>query len=361
MAGVSTREGTAWVAVLEDGSAEAFRLSSGGLEPARVWPGSLPPGAPPLLVSRGGSLELVVADGAGASEVTHPVPIKEDGEPAGLLVVGEDGTLTVERGGESFRVPGAPAALPDARAVRGPKGDLVLLTDPTGRYDHGVLGDELEAATITVLRPSREGVRVSSSFPAESGGVFESVAPLWFERGGERLLAVTESVTGLGSRISVYRPSGKLVEAGPFIGEGMRWQHLTAAALFGPRGEMGLSATLTPHMDSVAQFYGPGEDGLEVKAGVPGYTSHRIYSRYLDTALAGDLDADEGTELLLPDPSYTSLGGLARASDAAGGAETEWRLPVGGELSTNLASASGPEGHAVIAAGRSDGVLKIWR
>lgn len=366
VAGVSTPEGTAWVAVLEDGRAEAFRLSPEGLEPAELSPNRLPPGAPPLLVARGGWLGLVVAedesgeDGA-ASRLTHPVPLSSSGPPEGLLVVGEDGTLYVERGGERLGIAEAPAALPDARIVRSAGGDLALLTRPTDRYEHAVLGDALEADSITVLRPSPEGARMLSSFPAASGGVFEGVAPMWFERNGETLLAVTESVAGLGARVSVYRPDGELAGAGPFIGEGMRWRHLTSAAPFGPGGETELSATLTPHMDSAAQFYEVGEAGLEITAEVPGYTSHRIYSRNLDAALAGDLDADGETELLLPTPSYTALGGLARTPD---GAEAEWRLPLGGELSTNLASATGPDGRAVVAAGRSDvdgGVLRIWR
>jgi hypothetical protein len=366
VAGVSTPEGTAWVAVLEDGGAEAFRLSPEGLEPAELNPRRLPPGAPPLLVSRGGELGLVVAedesreDGS-ASRLTHPVPLSSDGSPEGLLVVGEDGTLYVERGGERLGIAEAPATLPDARIVRSAGGDLAALTQPTDRYEHAVLGDALEADSITVLRPSPEEARVLSSFPAASGGVFEGVAPMWFERNGETLLAVTESVAGLGARVSVYRPDGELAGAGPFIGEGLRWRHLTSAAPFGPGGETELSATLTPHMDSAAQFYEVGEAGLEITAGVPGYTSHKIYSRNLDAALAGDLDADGETELLLPTPSYTALGGLARTP---GGAEAEWRLPLGGELSTNLASATGPEGRAVVAAGRSDvdgGVLRIWR
>ncbi|WP_053057716.1 hypothetical protein [Rubrobacter aplysinae] len=299
----------------------------------------------------------------GDSGLTHPVPISGE-EAGGLLVIGVDGTLSVRRGGESLGIHGAPAALPDARAVRGPDGDLAVLTQPTARYEHGVLGDGLEAGSLTVIRPTPDGARVASSFGAESGGVFEGLAPLWFERGGESLLAVIESVAGLGSRISVYRPSGRLVGAGPFVGEGMRWRHLTAAAPFGPQGGTELSATLTPHMDGVAQFYDAGdigEGGVDVAAEVPGYASHRIYSRNLDAALAGDLDDDGQTELLLPDSSYESLGGITRTPGAPNGAETEWRVPVGGELSTNLASATGPDGRAVVAAGRSDGVLRVWR
>lgn len=357
VAGVPTEDGTVWVAVLEDGTAEAFRVgASGEPEPARIEPDRLPPGAPPLLRSRDGKLELVEARDE-ASDLTHPVPL----DPAGdgrLMVVGPDGELRVESGGETAPVPEAPPALPDARLVRAPSGDLATLTGPTDRYEHGVLGDGLEAETITVLRPTPDGAEVRESFEAASGGVFEGLAPTYFERGDKELLAVTESLAGRGTRVSVYAPGGGLVAAGPFIGEGMKWRHLTSVAPFAPDGEPGISATRTPHMDAAAEFYEFDEEsGLEAAARVPGYTSHRIYSRNLDAALAGDLDADGRTELLAPDPSYTVLGGLERTREGAG---DEWSLPLGGVLSTNLAAASGPDS-GVVAAGRSDGVLRIWR
>ena len=79
---------------------------------ARALPWRLPPGAPPLLKSEGGALELVSAGGA-ASGLTHPTPLAQS---EGLLVVGEEGELSVESGGETGAVPDAPEALPDARA-----------------------------------------------------------------------------------------------------------------------------------------------------------------------------------------------------------------------------------------------------
>ena len=354
VAGVPTEDGTAWVAVLEDGRAEAFRVATDGeARPAEITPERLPPGAPPLLKSEGGALELVSAGGA-ASGLTHPTPLAQS---EGLLVVGEEGELYVESGGETGAVPDAPEALPDARAVRSSSGEVAVLTGPTTRYEHDVLGDGVEANTLTVLQPTPDGMRVRESFEAASGGVFEEISPMWLERDGEELLAVTESVQERGARVSVYTPGGELVAAGPFIGEVMKWRHLTAAAPFG--GEIGLSATLTPHIGGVAEFHEfAGEGELEVAAQAPGHATHRLGSRNLDTALAGDLDGDGGTELLAPDPSYTILSGIGKTPD---GAQAEWSVPAGGEISTNLAAAVGPDGGAVIAAGRADGALRIWR
>lgn len=353
VAGVPTESGTAWVAVLEDGRAEAFRVGGEGeASPAEITPERLPPGAPPLLKYEDGSLELVPA-GGDASDLTHPMPLAE-GE--GLLVIGEGGELYVRRGGETEAVPDAPEALPDARAVRSSSGEIAVLTGPTSRYEHDVLGDGVEANTLTVLRPAPDGLRTRESFEAASGGVFEEVSPMWLERDGDELLAVTESVEELGARISVYTPGGQLVAAGPFIGEAMKWRHLTAAAPFG--GEIGLSATLTPHIGGVAEFYEFGGGELEIAARAPGHATHRLDSRNLDTALAGDLDGDGQTELLAPDPSYTTLNGIGKTPD---GAREEWSVPVGGEISTNLAAAAGADGDAVITAGRADGVLRIWR
>ncbi|MDQ4083449.1 MAG: hypothetical protein M3117_03490, partial [Actinomycetota bacterium] len=46
---------------------------------------------------------------------------------------------------------------------------------PTERYVRGVLGDGLEAESVSVLNPGEDTVE---SFRAESSGVFEALAPL---------------------------------------------------------------------------------------------------------------------------------------------------------------------------------------
>ena len=360
--GVSIEEAIAWVVALEDGRVEAFRIDEeGSARPLPISPGRLAAGQPPAVAVKGKGLRLLTSSGEGASTLTHPMLLFPE-ERKGLLVVAEDGNLFAENGG-GFVPIGSPQAraLPDAHAVRSPSGRIAILSDPTDRYAHAVLGDDLEAGSISVLEPSGESAEIVSRILPESGGVFELISPLWFEgpSGEEELLAVTESTPDEGSRIAVYDPGGVLVAAGPFMGQGQRWRHLLAAGPFGPNGEVEIAAIRTPHIGGVVEFYAIDEDDSELKiaATQPGYSSHEIYSRNLDTARAGDLDGDGAFELLVPSQDSTELGAIRHGE---GGAEVAWTLPVDGVLTTNLATAAAPDGQVAVAAGREGGFLRIW-
>ena len=350
--GMPLDEGTVWVVALTSGRLEAFRLPGGGdgVEPWLVVPDVLAPGAPPLVAAEGEMLSLVSAPEGRFSPLTHPVPSGER-----LVGVEDDGSVSVEPGGDV-----GVTALPDARVVESEGGTLAVASDPTVSYKHGVLGDEEEAGSITLLEAGAGGPRVSGKILPEPGSVFETLAPLWFEDGmGRELLAVTESDGELGSRVSAYGPDGELALAGPRIGEPMKWRHTLAAGPFGPGGEVEIAVTKTPHVGGEIEFYRPNlEEGtLEIAATLPGYSTHTLYSRNLDTVRAGDLDGDGAWEVLVPDRFRT---GLAAIQHTQNGAEEAWKLPVGGTLTTNLASATDQEGRLSIAAGRADGVLRIW-
>ncbi len=345
--GTPLEEDIGWTVAYGDGRVDAFRLDteSGRVEDWLTAPAELPPGAPPAVVVEGERMRLL----DGGSALTHPVDTG-----AGVLTIGPNGDLPMAP--EEAPLKG----VPDARIVENPDGDLALLSGPTSRYDHGVLGDDLEAESITVLRDSDDGFEASVTLTPESGGVFEALSPLWFEVEGEDLLAVTESAEGVGSRISVYDPDGTLVAAGPFIGEPKKWRHLMAVGPFGPGGEIELAVTRTPHADATTEFYRLDRKAKELRLSATGagFPSHTLYSRNLDTARAGDLDGDSAWELLVPDESYT---GLVALRHGRGGVEEAWRLPLGGNLSTNIGGATGADGRMAVAAGTTDGVLRIWR
>lgn len=357
--GAPLEDDTAWVVTLADGRVQAFRLNAAGeAEPVSISPDLLAPGQPPLVEVRNSSLELVTSDNPLASDATHPIPLSLENDE-GLLGVEQDGTAFLESG-ENTEDLGA-VALPDSRFVRGANGSLAILSSPTERYDHAVLGDGLEADNMTLIRAGEESnLEAGLIFPA-SGGVFESVAPLWFEMPGieGELLAVMESEPTLATRISVYDLGGNLLAAGPYIGEPYKWRHLLAAGPFGPNGEIELVDTLTPHIGGTIEFYRPdfNTGSLNVVATMPGYTSHRIYTRNLDTVRAGDLDNDGRWELLVPNDAYTELGAIRHEIN---GAAVAWTLPAGGTIVTNLASATNSEGRSQVAAGREDGFLRIW-
>lgn len=352
--GVPLERDTAWVVAYGDGRVDTFRLNgeSGQVEPWLTAPDRLPPGAPPAVAVDGDQIELLTAPDGEGSPLTHPVRTE-----AGLLGVSTDGTLFIEPG----EVP-SPRVLPDARIVENDGGSVAVLSSPTRRYVHGVIGDDLEAGSISVLRPGGGGYQLSAEIQPESGGVFEGISPLWFRPapGEEELLAVTESVESVGSRISVYDPDGTLVAAGPFIGTPQKWRHLVAAGPFGPDGEVEIVAMRTPHVGGMTEFYrlDRKQGTLKVAATGKGYPSHTIYSRNLDAVRAGDFDNDGAWELVAPDASYT---GLVAVRHTESGVEPVWTLPLNGSLATNLATATDKDGRVALAAGTLDGTLRIWR
>jgi len=352
IAGVPLENDTAWAVTYNDGRVDTFRLDGGSGEvvPWLTAPDHLPGGAPPLLVADEGRLGLVTLKGV--SPLTHPV--RTDG---GLLGVAPDGRLVSDEGEDP-----PVSALPDARIVEAENGSLAVLSDPTTRYIHGVLGDPLEAGSIAVLEAGRGGYDVNARVNPESGGVFEALAPLWFRPGPgeEELLAISETTERRGSRISVYSPDGNLVAAGPFVGEPQSWRHLVAVGPFGPNGEVEIAAVRTPHVSGPVEFYRLDRENGELRLAASGgeYLSHTIYSRNLDAVRAGDLDGVGPWELLLPDASYTALEAVRRTRD---GVEIAWTLPLGGTLATNLASTTDSEGRVTLAVGTLEGKLRIWR
>ena len=92
--GVPLRDDTAWIATLEDGGVQAFRLNDEGeTESVPISPDRFAPGQPPLVEVQDGSLELVTSRNEAASKLTHPVPVSPDG--------GKE-QLGVEAGGPVF-------------------------------------------------------------------------------------------------------------------------------------------------------------------------------------------------------------------------------------------------------------------
>lgn len=249
-------------------------------------------------------------------------------------------------------------ALPDARILVDELGRLLLLTNPTTRYDHGVLGDAVEASGITLIE-TRPEARIILKIDIPPPAVIEGIAPIWADITGDgrREIIVTLSSQIDGAQIALFDENGERLASGPAIGQGYRWRNQLAVAPTGLDGELELVDVLTPHIGGVVEFYGLSGSELQILAQVRGYTSHVIGSRNLDMALAGDFDGDQQVEVLLPDQSRTALGAVRRST---GGAEVVWTLPAGGVISTNLAAVSFPDGRIAAGVGRDDAVLRVW-
>ena len=346
--------GSIWVAIQDDGRAEAFHVTGAIVEPIAIEPPKLPPESPPMLLVADGLPSLLTVQDLEASTLTHAVRMSSHAGSLAYITV--RGDLVIKDDADVNRLP--VNAMPDARLLTDEFGRLLLLTDPTTRYGHGVLGDGTEAGSATLVETA-PSPRVSLKLELDSEKVVEGIAPIWADLDGDgaREIIVTESDAERGARIVVYDEQGKRMAAGPAIGAGYRWSHQLAVAPFGPGGELELAAVRTPHIGGVVEFYQMRGDKLEIVVRVPGYSSHTLGSRNLDRAIAGDLDGDGHFELLVPDQAQEFLGAIRHTQD---GAETAWRIPIGAKLSTNLAAVTLPNGDIALGAGREDNTLRLW-
>lgn len=345
-------QASVWAVILADGSAHAFRLQQRTLEEIPITPAVLVE-APPLLRVDGEDVSLVMPPSAKPA-LTHPVILPGG---AGLVYIDINGQVLFGGVGNEARIL-FERALPDARLLQDEAGRLLFLSDPTDRYGHGVLGDDLEAGGITLLELPLEDAP-ATTITVDPPSVVEGTAPIWADLNGDsqREIIVTLSNNRDGARIVAFDEEGNEVARGPAIGQGFRWRHQIAVAPFGPQGTTELVDVLTPHIGGVVEFYRLEGDELRIVAELPGYTSHVIGTRNLDMAVAGDFDGDDRPELLLPNQARTELGAIQRSEE---GAVVDWSVPAGARIVTNLATVTLEDGSLAVGVGREDGALRIW-
>jgi hypothetical protein len=109
--------------------------------------------------------------------------------------------------------------------------------------------------------------------------------------------------------------------------------HLIAAAGLGPDGEIEITAVRTPHIGGILEYYRLKDGILRVVHKRSGYSTHRTGSRNLDTAVAGDFNADGQVEMLVPAQDFKRLDSIKKTP---GGSKVVHSIKLNSPLSTNL-------------------------
>ena len=198
---------------------------------------------------------------------------------------------------------------PDARPLQadldgsGDGGHVVVLAGPNSeRYNHGVLGDGVEATRVAFLE--RHSLTLMRELVLDAPWVLEDIAPRKVRLAGGRdgLLSVQAGPAG-GQLVLIdadpkHATSLRLAALGPALGTVNRWMSPMVC------GERWL-AVHTPHIGGVLHAYR--QDGIHLQATrwLSGVSNHRIGSRWLDTSSCSGqhlLIADQaGRRLLLID------------------------------------------------------------
>jgi hypothetical protein len=353
--GAPYQDGIIWEIALQDGEIVTLFTSNQSASEYSNHISALMPGTPPYLKSSGNLYSLVNVPDANRSALTHPTYIPRIKARAYITQNGEVKIIDQsDRDLATLQV----NALPDARILIDERDRLLLLSDSTDKYNHGVLGDNLEAKSITLIE-TQPTIQISSRIYLGDNEVIEGITPIWVDINGDeqREIIVTISDLDLGAGIVIFSETGERLAEGPKMGRAYRWRHQIGYLTVGPEGENELVVVRTPHIGGVVEYYRYSDGDLTIAAEYTGITSHTIGSRDLDMAALGDFDGDGVNELLLPNPDFTELVAIRRTP---AGAEQAWRIAIGGVMSTNLSGVTLPNGRIALAVGRDDGVLTLW-
>ncbi len=233
---------------------------------------------------------------------------------------------------------------------------LVILSDASNDYRHGILGNKIEPSGFTVYRTS-VNLQSIGEYQLPVGSVFETLRPTLADIDGDDVpeVLLTVSNSRVGAAIYAYRLDGTpFAESAP-IGLGNRWTHLLGAAATGPRGETEIITVRTPHIGGSLEYYRLQGNRLELVHRVSGFSTHSIGSRNLDMAAIGDFDGGRRPDVLLPSQDFKSLSVIERTPE---GSREIWKIELESRLTSNIALLE-YEGGSQAAWGTEEGVFQI--
>ena len=198
-------------------------------------------------------------------------------------------------------------------------------TQPTTRYAHGVLGDDIEYGS---LKLTFAGSRNVWEVHLPQSRVFEDITPrlVDVDKDGQDEVVVVESDQYLGARLAIYNANG-LIAATPFIGRSNRWLAPIGAADLDGDGYLEIAYIDRPHLAKTLRIWRFSDGKLKEVTSEKGFTNHRIGWDHIP---GGIRDCGQGPEMIVATADWSEIASV--------------RLSHNGTLSLNLIeNYDGPE------------------
>ena len=162
-------------------------------------------------------------------------------------------------------------------------------SQPTSRYDHGILGDAEEWGQLEIdvrgVSPDKASDvdahhKATYLFRLPQDHVFEDVAPRLVDVTGDGRpeVIVVETDVRRGAALAIYDSTGKLAET-PHIGTRNRWLAPIGAADFDGDGHIEIAYIDRPHLAKTLRVWRYKDGRLREVASLAGLTNHRIGER----------------------------------------------------------------------------------
>jgi len=269
----------------------------------------------------------------------------------------------VKRAGDTFTLafiddPALPklpdGALPDGHMAAGTHEIArAWLAEPTDRYDHGALGDKIEAAALVI--EMRDGTRQTVRLKGDA--VFEDLKPRIADVTGEGHdeIVLVKSYLKRGSALAVIgarKGKYEIVAETPPLGAPHRWLDPAGIADFTGDHKIGIALVREPHLVGSLELWGWRDNKLQKLAELPDAANHIAGTRAIDMAVVGDFDGDNTPDIAIPSLDRTQL----RIVSFAPRAREIARIALPAKAATNLGLIDGVTAPAV-ALGLADGSL----
>jgi hypothetical protein len=199
--------------------------------------------------------------------------------------------------------------IPHAKVVQGSHNIVkVWLSGSTTRYGHSILGDSVEATTLSI--ELKDGSVLTAH--AEDNSVFEDLTPrlIDIDQDGQDEVVTIQSDASSGARVVLFKVVDgelKLTLSTQPIGIGYRWLNPIGAADITGDNNIEIVYVETPHIGGIVTVVKPYGNKLIPVAEKRGYSNHAIGSTLQNLSLVSDLDSDGISEIIVPDQSRTAF------------------------------------------------------
>ena len=250
-------------------------------------------------------------------------------------------------------------ALPDSIIATGTR-DIARawLAEPTTRYEHGVLGDTVEAGALVIEK--RDGKRQTLRLKPDA--VFEDLQPRLADLDGDGHdeIILVKSYLKRGSSLAVIaerRGKYEIVAETPPLGGPQRWLNPAGIADFNGDGKIGIALVRQPHVIGALELWNWTGGDLRKAAELPDIANHIAGTRAIDMAAMADFDGDGVADIAAPSLDRSRL----RIVSFAPKAREIASVPLPDKAVSNLALIAQASGPPAIALGLADGSLVVIR